>query len=144
MIELKFLESSDHAILSTYKTLKDFLSLGRSLKNDIIINDSELFLIHFYIELTKDGLMCWNANEDGDYFSNEKLYKGKKIHLKNEKIRIGSTLFEIIDYAIEEKQDPEELLKSSYGSTMEKYPQQEEIIDEIENEIGHLEDLINK
>ena len=143
MIELNFKESCDHAILGTYKSFKDVISLGSSLKNDIIIKDRELFPIHFYIKLSKDGLICWNAQEDGNYYSNEKLYRGKKIHLKNEHIKIGSTLFEIIEFAVEEKEDPEELLKSAYQTTMEKYSQQEEVIDEIENELGHLEDLIN-
>jgi hypothetical protein len=143
MIELNFLESCDHAIIGTYKSLKDTISIGSSLKNDIIIKDRELFPIHFYIQISKDGLICWNAHEDGDYYSNDKLYKGRKIHLKNEKIRIGSSLFEIMEYSLEEKENPEELLKSSYEKTIEKYPQQEDVIDEIENEMGHLEDLIN-
>lgn len=143
MIEINILESSDPAVIGPYKTFKDVISLGTELRNDIIICDKDLFGVHFYIEFSKDGLICWNAHIDGDYLSNDKLYKGKKIHLKNEKIRIGTTLFEIIDYSAEEKVDPDELLKSSYQSTVEKYPHQEEIIDEIENELAHLEDLIN-
>jgi len=143
MIELKILNSCDHAVIGPYKSLKDVISIGRSFKNDIIIRDNELFPVHFYIKLSKDGLICWNAHEDGDYLSNEKLYKGKKIHLKTDKLKIGTTLFEITDYAMEEREDPDELLKKAYLSTMEKYPHQEEVIDEIENELSHLEDLIN-
>ena len=144
MIEINIIDSSDMAVIGPYKSLKDVISLGRDLQNDIIIRDPDLYGVHFYIELTKSGLICWNANIDGDYLSNDKLYKGKKIHQKSEKIKIGTTLFEIIDYSVEEKVDPDELLKSSYQNTMEKYPHQEEVIDEIENELGHLEDLINK
>jgi len=143
MIEINFIESCDHAILGPYISFKDVISIGRSLKNDIIIRDQELFPVHLFIELTSNGLLIWNANEEGDYLSNEKLYKGKKIHGKNDKIKVATSLFEIIDFAVEEKENPDELLKSAYPETVEKYPHQAEVIDEIENEMSHLEDLIN-
>ncbi|RLA65241.1 MAG: hypothetical protein DRQ88_02865 [Epsilonproteobacteria bacterium] len=144
MIEINILDSCDPAVIGPYISLKDVISIGRASQNDIIVRDKDLSGIHFYIELTKNGLICWNANIEGDYLSNEKLYKGKKIHQKNEKIKIGTTSFEIINYSVEKKTDPDELLKSSYQNTMKKYSHQGEVIDEIENELGNLEDLINK
>jgi hypothetical protein len=142
MIEINFLSSPDPEVIGTYKLLYDSISLGTSTKNDLIIEDPKLSPHHILLTASKDGLICEGIDESMEYQANEKYFKGKKKLVKKDKVKIGNTIFEIMDFSLEPEPEKATSLKDAYENLLKVYPEQEKIIDEMENEISRLEDLI--
>jgi len=142
MIELNFLSSPDSEVIGPYKAFYDSISIGTSPKNDIIIEDPKVSDFHILLTASKDGLICEGIDESKDFQANDKQFKGKKKLAKKEKIKIGNTLFEIVDCSLEPGPEMIISLKDSYDKLLKDYPEQEKIIDEMENEISRLEELI--
>lgn len=141
MIEINFLSSPDPEILGNYKVFYDSVSLGRSQKNDLIIEDPNILDFHIILTASVNGLICEGASDYTSFNGNDKYFKGKKTFNKKDKIKIGNTTFEILDFALEPLPEKKLSLKESYETTLKNYPEQEKIIDEMENEISRLEGL---
>jgi len=141
MIEIIFLSSPDSEVLGNYKVFYDSLSIGRSQKNDLIIEDPKVLDFHIILTSSKNGLICEGAAESISFRANDQYFKGKKTFNKKDKIKIGNTIFEIVDFALEPASEKILSLKESYEKTLNAYPEQEKIIDEMENEISRLEEL---
>ena len=60
MIELDIVESPDLDTRGSFRTFKTFLLVGRSLRNDIIIDDPKISSYHLEMEVTDKGLLCGN------------------------------------------------------------------------------------
>ncbi len=142
MIEINFLSSPDIEVIGTYKVYYDSISIGTSTKNDLIIEDPEISDFHMLLTSSKDGLICQGIDESIDFQVNDKHFRGKKNLAKKDKIKIGNTVFEFLDSSVEPESDKIISLKDSYEKLLKDYPEQEKLIDEMENEISRLEELL--
>ena len=66
----------------------------------------------------------------------------KKKLAKKDKIKIGKTVFEFLDSSVEPESEITISLKDSYEKLLKEYPEQEKLIDEMENEISRLEEIL--
>ena len=125
MIEINFLNSPDHEIIGKYKIYYDLISIGTSQKNDLIIEDPGLLDFHINIISTKQGIFCEGIKDSTTFQVNDKVIKGKKLFLKKDKIKIGNTIFEILDFSPEPDIVEGPSLKESYEKMLKDYPEQE-------------------
>lgn len=142
MIEINLISSPDIEVIGTYKVFYDSISIGTSTKNDLILEDPEISEFHMLLTSTKDGLICQGIDESIDFQVNDKHFRGKKKLAKKDKIKIGKTVFEFLDSSVEPESEITISLKDSYEKLLKEYPEQEKLIDEMENEISRLEELL--
>ncbi len=139
MIEIKLLESPDSQMVGNYKLLYDEISIGSSFQNDIIINDKFIEPNHIIFSLQKNTITLVTIGETSTFLFNSKIFKGKKNLDKKDKIKIGNTLIEIVDFLAEPEFSKAPSIKESYEKLIKDFPEQEKIIDGIENEMAQLE-----
>ncbi|MFI5390878.1 MAG: hypothetical protein ACHQYQ_05900, partial [Bacteriovoracales bacterium] len=89
-----------------------------------------------------DTISCEGIGESSSFTYKSKTFKGKKAFIKKDQIKIGNTTFEIMDFSLEQPSPKGVSLKESYESLLKEFPEQEKIIDEMENEISKIESLI--
>jgi hypothetical protein len=142
MIEINFLDSSDKEIIGKYKFFYDTISIGTSNQNDLIIQDLNLNESHLTLSITNGTISCEGIGEFSSFIYKSKTFKGKKAFIKKDQIKIGNTTFEIVDFSLEPPSPKGLSLKESYESLLKEFPEQEKIIDEMENEISKIEGLI--
>ena len=142
MIEINLLNSSDKEINGKYKFFYDTISIGTSNKNDLIIQDLTLNETHLTLSITNDTLTCEGGGEASSFIYNSKTFKGRKAFIKKDKIKIGDSTFEIVDFSLEPPPPKGLSLKESYERLLKEFPEQEKIIDEMENEISKIESSI--
>jgi hypothetical protein len=140
-MKINFIQSTDTAILGEYTTFKSKITLGRSLKNDIITRDTGLLPFHLYFEVSKEGIIVSGCDKSTSYSTNDKVFCGQKLHVIGDVIQVSKTVIEIKDFKLETMADLNLLARESYQEISRKYPEQESIIDEIEKELEHLESL---
>jgi hypothetical protein len=142
MIEINFLNSSDNEIIGKYKFFYDAISIGTSNQNDLIIQDLNLNQSHLTLSITNDTITCEGVGESSIFIYRSKTFKGRKAFIKKDQIKIGNTTFEIVDFSLEPAPPKSPPLKESYEILLKEFPEQEKIIDEMENEISKIESLI--
>lgn len=141
MIEINFLTSPDPEVIGKYKFFYDSINLGNSKKNDLIIDDPQVLDFHIKLSVSSEGIICEGIADTISFKGNDQYFKGKKTFGKKDKIKIGNTIFEILDFSPEPLPKTQLSLKESYEKIFQKFPEQERIIEEMENEISRLEGL---
>ena len=96
MIELKIIESPDQEIIGSYVSKRQEINIGRSYKNDLIINDAKVSKYHIVINNNAPNILCHSIS-DQSYLSNSKKIIGSKNHKVNDYIQIGDTKIQVIN-----------------------------------------------
>jgi hypothetical protein len=139
MIKIEFLNSPDESVIGEYLTFKDRLLIGTSKYNDIVIDDSNLNAVHFFVKLNRTALLCGNNQSIDHYHSNGKKISGKKSHKKNDVISIGKTEFKILDFEFEVQHEYKDQLKENYTLAIQENPEYKHLLTNIQNELVKLE-----
>jgi hypothetical protein len=87
------------------------------------------------------GIIVEGFQKAFEFFINDKAYKGRKELVAKDKVKIGNTLFEIVNFIPEKPGAPVASLKECYEKLLKKFPEQEKLVEEIENELSHLASL---
>ncbi|EQC51690.1 FHA domain-containing protein [Bacteriovorax sp. DB6_IX] len=108
MIQIEIVDSPDLLSIGVTTYHLHHITLGRSLKNTIILNDSELSKEHALFRLSQRGLIfeC-----DANYLHNQKKVTGTILIKPNDTIEIGQTEIKILNYDLTNLLDSNEYYK---------------------------------
>ena len=104
MIQLKIIKSTSSLSLGSYCYYLDSISIGKDLKNHIIINDPSLYSVHCLLKLSPDNLIF---KSDYTYFLNSKKTAGTIKIKKQDQIKIGNTIIKIEDFDLSKAISPD-------------------------------------
>ncbi|NOT79517.1 MAG: hypothetical protein HOP07_11040 [Bacteriovoracaceae bacterium] len=102
MIQLEVLTSDDQLALGVYEFNFNYIHIGRSKRNDIIISNKELPALFLKISIFEDAhgehLMVRNRNREPFYQINGKKISGSLKIKTNDIISFGPTSLKIISF----------------------------------------------
>lgn len=112
MIKLEILDSPDLLSIGTIDINFHHVTIGKSLKNNLIFNDPEINKEHALLRLSKRGLIFECSSE---FLLNDKRVSGTVLIKENDNIVIGSTKFRVSQYDISTLLDANEYYKYIEG-----------------------------
>jgi pSer/pThr/pTyr-binding forkhead associated (FHA) protein len=112
MIKLEVLDSPDLLSIGTMEINFHHITIGKSLKNNLIFNDPDIEKEHALLRLSKRGLIFECPNE---FLLNDKRVSGTVLIKQNDTIVVGTTKFKIIQYDISTLLDANEYYKYIEG-----------------------------
>jgi len=94
MINFEVTHSNDPDFIGVHEYFMNKISLGRSKKNNIVIQNIQK--LHLEIEVNETGeLFCKSLAPDAYFILNGKKISGKKRLLPNDSITLGDLIFKI-------------------------------------------------
>lgn len=136
MIHLNILTSIDQNAPGLYEFEYDVLSIGRSLKNDLILIDEEIPKHAVFLVIEKNSLFVQTISPSFFCLVNGKKLAGKKRLVLGDKLVLGRSTIEIKSFA---KTASEFNFAELYQEFMKKYPQHKYILEALDSEIEELE-----
>lgn len=138
MINFEILNSSDTEFNGTYLNHFDSFLVGSSHRADIVIEDPSINPLHLSLEVKEETIICRSYEKEFSFLVNNKKYSGTKVLKCQDVLSIGETSIRILNFALSE--NTEDLsIEEHYASSIEKVPQLEQIILQLEKEIIRLE-----
>lgn len=139
MIKIEILEASDPYLIGIYEYKFNSLFIGRSLKSDIIILDSEMPLKFLEIKFVSNKLVIQNFPDTPFYFVNDKKMSGIRKLAINDVICFGKNKFRILEAFQNEESSNQKDLSFYYENFQKNTPEMKFILDFLEEEIINLE-----
>ena len=138
MLSFEVIHSEDPELSNDFLNYFDHFKIGSSSQADIIINDSLLSALHIKLEVKEESLICKSADSESSFLVNGKKYSGSKVLKVNDELSIGNTKIKITDFSKTDR-DLESNLEEQYNSAIEKIPELESVIFQLERELLKLE-----
>lgn len=111
MIELRILHCLDNNRLGEYLFCKDNIDIGKSIETNDIPLPHDSIENHFLKLQIREGQLYAMAHQEGIYFHvNGKKTTGKKLLKRHDRIKVGTTDFEIISFSKEILKSKKEFL----------------------------------
>ena len=108
MIKLEVIDSPDLLSLGVIELFFHHITIGRSLKNNIVFNDQSIQREHALLRISKRGLII---ESQYSFLLNDKKVSGTIVIKTNDTITIGASKFKIIQYSDESLLDSNEYYK---------------------------------
>ena len=142
MIKLKLIETIDLMQGSHFSFLQDSISIGRSPKSHIVINDDELHPIHLFIFEDEKGFFA--KSDSVTFHLNGKRTKGLRQIKVGDQIKIGRNLFSVEQ--LEKSQipnlfTPKEVL---YKKLITEDSESDHLLEKIESELIEIEERMSR
>ena len=134
MINIEIINSPDKNFEGTYLSQFDHFLIGSSQRADIVIEDKDIDPLHITLEVKDNALICRSFKKDLSFLVNKKKYTGTKVIKPQDIITIGETEFKILNFIAMENTD-ENSIEELYASAIEKIPELEPVIFQLEREI---------
>lgn len=128
MIHFQIIDSPDLLSIGDYNFSLQHITIGRSLGQTLPIDDSSIEKEHLILKTTMKQLI---VSSEAEFLVNNKMVKGT-INLKlNDKIQIGQTLIQIINFDFKHSLDPN-LYHETLRKVGESDPQLLMLIEKLE------------
>lgn len=136
MIHLNVLTSIDPNAPGLYEFEYDVLSIGRSIKNDLILNEENVAKCALYLSIENNTLFIQTLSNSIFCLVNGKKISGKKRLDIGDKVEIGKSKIEIIQF---KKTNDDLNFGMLYENFLKKFPDHKYILEALDVEIEELE-----
>ncbi len=136
MIHLNVTASHDVNAPGEYEFDFDVMSIGLSLRNDLIIKEKSLPQYAIILIVEKDQLFLQTNTHDFFCHVNNTKLSGRKKLLIDDELRIGETIIKISNF---KSTQPQENFSLLYQKFIERFPKHQYLLDALNNEMEYLE-----
>ncbi len=140
MIKLEITKSDDPNACGIYEFQYDVISIGRSFKNDVILNEKTIPQFSFILYIDKNQLFLQtNSSETFCLVNNTKL-AGKKLVKNNDSIKIGNSELKTLEFEQTQIEINFAEYYENFINTQKKYLHILEAIDEEIQKMAAVQD----
>ncbi len=143
MIELEVVTSIDREAIGARYFFLNNISIGRSLKCEVIIKDSKLTNVSLYMYISKDNKLFVKSHSDNKtYHVNTKKISGTKNINIGDQIQIGDTTLKIKNFVL--AQEMHQDIDILFEKFKKQYPESIPLLKELQYELLFLQTVENK
>jgi hypothetical protein len=109
MINIEFIESPDLDVIAPFKYFQNQIYIGRTV-GDLWVNDNDLLPAHIFLEVIGSDLLIHPQKDVEYYLLNGKRASSIRKLKVNDVIRIGKTIFKILNFSETITESKQEIL----------------------------------